>query len=311
MPRQFDYLGDVEAFLAIADKGTISAAAVALGTTASVLSRAVARLEARLGVQLMRRTTRRLSLTDAGKSYLEQSRSAFALMADAERSMRDQGGELSGTVRISAPTTYGHYRLPPLLQVFMEQHPKVVIELSIANRNVDLVQEGYDMAIRQGALPDSGLIARPLEDAQLCLVAAPAYLARAGVPADIASLARHACLSFTMPSTGKPAAWQLRDNGADLDWQPAPRMHIADDVLGVVTMAQQGLGICQTYRFVADERLRSGQLVAVLPGSWGRSKPFSLIYPPHRSLSAASRALIATLTGNASILASHAALPML
>ncbi|MYN06823.1 LysR family transcriptional regulator [Pseudoduganella aquatica] len=311
MPRQFDYLGDVEAFLAIADKGTISAAAVSLGTTASVLSRAVARLEARLGVQLMRRTTRRLSLTDAGKSYLEQSRSAFALMADAERSMRDQGGELSGTVRISAPTTYGHYRLPPLLQVFMELHPKVLIELSIANRNVDLVQEGYDMAIRQGALPDSGLIARPLEDAQLCLVAAPAYLARAGVPADIASLERHACLSFTMPSTGKPAAWHLRDKGADVDWQPLPRMHIADDVLGVVTMAQQGLGICQTYRFVADERLRSGQLVAVLPQHWGRSRPFSLIYPPHRSLSAASRALIATLTDKAGMLASHAALPML
>ena len=299
MPRQFDYLGDVEAFLAIADKGTISAAAVALGTTASVLSRAVARLEARLGVQLMRRTTRRLSLTDAGKSYLDQSRHAFAMMADAERSMRDQGGELSGTVRLSAPTTYGHYRLPPLLQAFMEQHPRVMVELSISNRNVDLVQEGYDMAIRQGALPDSGLIARQLEDAQLCLVAAPAYLARAGVPATIADLAQHACLPFTMPSTGKLAPWQLREEGRDVDWQPGARMHISDDVLGVVTLAQQGLGICQTYRFIADERLRSGQLAPVLPPHWGRTRPFSLIYPPHRSLSAACRALIEAITKGA------------
>lgn len=311
MPRQFDYLGDVEAFLAIADKGTISAAAVALGTTASVLSRAVARLEARLGVQLMRRTTRRLSVTDAGNAYLEQSRAAFALMADAERSMRDQGGELSGTVRLSAPTTYGHYRLPPLLQSFMAQHPRVMVELSISNRNVDLVQEGYDMAIRQGALPDSGMVARPLEDAQLCLVAAPAYLARAGTPAAIADLADHACLPFTMPSTGKPATWQLRDGGADIDWVPAARMRIADDVLGVVTLAQQGLGICQTYRFIADERLRSGQLVPVLPQHWGRSRPFSLIYPPHRGLSAASRALIDTLTAHAATLPPHTASPML
>ena len=298
MPRQFDYLGDVEAFLVIADKGTISAAAVALGTTASVLSRAVARLEARLGTQLMRRTTRRLSLTDAGKAYLDQARSAFSLMADAERSLRDQGGELSGTVRLSAPTTYGHYRLPPLLQTFMEQHPKVMVELSISNRNVDLVQEGYDMAIRQGAQPDSSLIARPLEDAQLCLVAAPAYLARAGAPATIADLAKHACLPFTMPSTGKPSPWQLRDSGRDVDWLPAARMQIMDDVLGVVTLAQQGLGICQTYRFIADERLRSGQLAPVLPQHWGRTRPFSLIYPPHRGLSAASRALIATLTAH-------------
>ena len=299
MPRQFDYLGDVEAFLVIADKGTISAAAVALGTTASVLSRAVARLEARLGVQLMRRTTRRLGLTDAGKSYLDQSRNAFALMADAERSMQSQGGELSGTVRISVPTTYGHYRLPPLLQALMERHPKVMVELSISNRNVDLVAEGYDMAVRLGTLPDSGLIAKPLEMAELCLVAAPAYLARAGIPRTLDELARHACLPFIMPSTGKPAPWLLREDRKDVDWPVPPRVHVSDDVLGVATLAQHGMGICQTYRFVAEERLRAGQLAELLPEFGGRGRQFSLIYPPHRGLSAACRALIAAITGAA------------
>lgn len=296
MPRQFDYLGDVEAFLVIADKGTISAAAVALGTTTSVLSRAVARLEARLGVQLMRRTTRRLGLTDAGKSYLEQARNAFALMADAERSMQSQGAELSGTVRISVPTTYGHYRLPQLLQPFMERHPKVMIELSISNRNVDLVAEGYDMAVRLGTLPDSGLVAKPLEMAELCLLASPSYLARAGTPATLADLARHACLPFIMPSTGKAAPWLLHEDGKDVDWPAPPRMHIADDVLGVATLAQHGLGICQTYRFVAEERLRNGELVELMPERGGRARQFSLVFPPHRSLSAACRALIAALT---------------
>jgi DNA-binding transcriptional LysR family regulator len=295
MARQFDHMADVEAFVTIVDKGTISAAAVALGTTPSVLSRAVARLESRLGVQLLRRTTRRLSVTEAGTLYLEQARSAFGLIADAERAIQGRGGELSGTVRISAPTTYGHYRLPQQLQPFMALHPKVVIELSIANRNVDLVDEGYDMAIRLGELADSGLVARRLEESPVCLVAAPGYLQRAGTPVDLEQLAAHACLPFTLPSTGRQAPWLLRVDGRDVDWLAPPRMRVADDVLGVVSMAQQGMGICHTYRFVVEERLRNGQLVEVLPALCGRSKPFSLIYAPHRRMSAACRALIDSL----------------
>ena len=295
MGRQFDHMGDVEAFVAIVDKGTISAAAVALGTTPSVLSRAVARLEARLGVQLMRRTTRRLSVTEAGTLYLEQARSAFGLIADAERAIQGRGGELSGTIRISAPTTYGHYRLPGLLRPFMERHPKVMIELSISNRNVDLIEEGYDMAIRLGELADSGLASKRLGDADVCLVASSGYLRRAGMPLGLEDLGRHACLPFTLPSTGRLSPWLLRVGGKDVDWLAPARMRVADDVLGVVTLAQQGLGICQTYRFVADERLRGGQLVEVLPALGGRSKPFSLIYPPHRRMSAACRALIDSL----------------
>lgn len=292
MTRQFDHMADVEAFVTIVDKGTISAAAVALGTTPSVLSRAVARLEARLGVQLMRRTTRRLSMTDAGSLYLEQARTAFGLIADAERAIQGQGGELSGKVRISVPTTYGHYRLPALLRPFMERHPQVSIELSISNRNVDLVAEGYDMAIRLGELADSGLAAKRLGDEAVCLVASPAYLQRAGAPRDLEALAKHACLPFILPSTGRQAPWLLRVNGEDLDWLAPARMLVADDVLGVVSLAQQGLGICQTYRFIAEEKLANGQLVEVLPALRGRSRPFSLIYPPHRRMSAASRALI-------------------
>jgi DNA-binding transcriptional LysR family regulator len=292
MARQFDHMADVEAFVTIVDKGTISAAAVALGTTPSVLSRAVARLEARLGVQLMRRTTRRLSVTEAGNLYLEQARSAFGLIADAERAIQGQGGQLSGKVRISVPTTYGHYRLPGLLRPFLERHPLVMIELSISNRNVDLVAEGYDMAIRLGELADSGLAAKRLGDEAVCLVAAPDYLRRAGQPRDLEQLSHHACLPFILPSTGRQAPWLLRVDDQDVDWLAPARMQVADDVLGVVSLAQHGLGICQTYHFVAEERLANGQLVEVLPALRGRSRPFSLIYPPHRRMSAASRALI-------------------
>lgn len=293
MSRRFDHLGDVETFVTVVEKGSMTAAAVALATTPSVLSRAITRLEARLGVQLLRRTTRRLSLTEPGQRYLEQARAAFTLIDDAERSVQGAGdGELSGRVRLSVPTTYGHHRLPAALKRFRQQYPKVRIELGITNRNVDLVAEGYDLAIRLGPLPDSGLVARQLEDAPLCLVAAPDYLARAGTPQTIAALAQHACIPFVMPSTGRVAPWVFMEDGREVDWTPPADLQVAEDVLGVVSLAAHGMGICQTYDFIAQDLIRQGRVVEVLAQARGRSRPFSLIFAPHRSLSAASRALI-------------------
>ncbi|QBZ88858.1 LysR family transcriptional regulator [Pseudomonas viciae] len=297
MPRRFDYLADVEAFVTVVEKGTLSAGAVALGTTPSVLSRAISRLEARLGVQLLRRTTRRLNLTDAGALYLEQSRSAFALIDDVERRIQGQDGVLSGRVRLSVPTTYGHYRLPSLLSCFGQAFPQVRVELSITNRNVDLVAEGYDLAIRLGPLPDSGLVGRKLEDARLCLVAAPQYLERAGTPRHLDELATHVCLPFVMPSSGRIAPWLFRINHEDREWLPAGNVQVSDDVLGIVSLAQAGMGICQTYDFIVRERIERGELVALLEDVGGRSRPFSIIYPPHRQLPAAARALIDFLMG--------------
>lgn len=299
MGRRFDHLNDVEAFLTSVERGSLTAAATTLGTTPSVVSRAIARLEQRLGVQLLRRTTRSLGLTDAGRLYLEQSSTAFGLIADAERAIQGQGGEVTGSVRLSVPTTYGNYRLPAKLRTFVRRHPRVQVELSIANRNVDLVAEGFDLAIRAGELPDSGLVARRLEDAPMCLVASPAYLKEAGTPRSLAELERHACLSFVMPSTGRVPPWILREDGRDIDWTPQATLRVSDDVLGVVSLAENGMGVCQTYDFVAAERLRRRTLVEVLPRLRGRSRPFSVIYVPHRGLSAASRALIAVLTETA------------
>jgi DNA-binding transcriptional LysR family regulator len=293
MGRRFDHLGDVEAFITVAEKGSMTEGAVALSTTPSVLSRAITRLETRLGAQLMRRTTRRLSLTDEGRAYLEQAHAAFSLIDDAERAIQGRDGELlAGNVRISVPTTYGHYRLPAMLDRFMRTYPEVRIELSITNRNVDLVAEGYDLAIRLGPLPDSGLVARKLEDAPLRLVAAPQYLERAGVPRTVGDLMEHQCLPFVMPSTGRCAPWLFRVEGRDMDWTPPGRIRVFDDVLGVVSLAETGLGICQTYDFIVRDRIEQGRLVDVLEHARGRSRPFSIIFAPHRRLSAATRALI-------------------
>ena len=289
--RRFDHLADVEAFITVMDKGSLTAGAVALATTPSVLSRAITRLETKLGTQLVRRTTRRISLTEAGRAYLEQVRVALDTIDQAERAIQGEG-VVAGRVRLSASTTYGHYQLPEKLTRFALKHPSVTVELSIANQNVDLVAEGYDLAIRLGQLPDSGMIGRKLGDAPLKLVASPSYIARRGMPRSLDDLAAHTCLPFIMPSTGRPAPWLLRADGTDVDWVPHGPIHVEDDVLGTVSLAEAGLGICQTYDFVVRDRLSRGSLVELLPEFSGRSRPFSLIYPPHRHLSAATRALI-------------------
>ncbi|MDQ1829220.1 LysR family transcriptional regulator [Massilia scottii] len=296
MARRYGHLGDVEIFLAVAEHGSLTAAAVALATTASVVSRALGRLEQHLGSQLLRRTTRSLSMTDAGQLYLEQSLAGFALIDDAERAILGQADDVAGRVRLSVPTTYAHYRLPRLLDPFSRQYPQVRVELNIANRNVDLVAEGFDLAVRLGDLPDSGMVARKLEDASLCLVASPDYLKRAGTPASFEELQRHACICFVMPSTGRVSPWLLRDASGDVDWSPTPRVTVSDDVLGVVSLAAHGLGVCQSYDFIVRERIGRGELVELLPQLRGRSRAFSAIYAGHRRPSAAARALIGALS---------------
>ena len=296
MSRKFDYLGDVEVFIAVVEHGSFTAAAVALSTTPSVLSRAVSRLETRLGRQLLQRTTRRVGLTEAGKVYLEQARSAFSLLDEAERDGQGQEGDLTGRVRMSVPTTYGHYRLPPLLARFSQHYPRVQVDLNITNRNVDLIAEGFDLAIRLGQMPDSGLVARKLEDAALLLVASPAYLHRMGTPQTLDDLHRHMCLPFILPRTGRIAPWVFREDERDVDWLPASNIETSDDVLGVVSLTEHGMGICQSYEFIVRDRIQRGQLVEVLPHLRGRSRPFSVIFAPHRRQSAATRAMIDLLT---------------
>jgi len=295
MSRKYDHLSDVETFVTVVERGSLTAAAIALSTTPSVVSRALARLEARLGTQLLRRTTRSLGLTDAGRLYLDQTRAALSLIDDAERAVQAEGGEVTGRLRISAPTTYGHYRLPALLQQFAERYPAVRVELNISNRNVDLAAENFDFAIRQGTLKDSGMIARKLEEAELVLVCSPAYAGRKGLPLAIEDLAQHDCLTFLLPRTGRPFPWQFRRNDEDVDYPPAPALQVTDDALGVVSLAAAGLGICQTFRFIAQDRIERGVLMEVLPRLQGRARPFSLIYTPQRRMTAAARAFVTSL----------------
>nr|WP_312821626.1 LysR family transcriptional regulator [Acinetobacter oleivorans] len=292
MSRQFDYLADVEVFLIVAEKLSISATAIHLSTTPSVISRTITRLEKKLGIQFFRRTTRHLSLTEAGQLYYEKMQHAFQLIDHAERVIQGEQLQISGKIKLSVPTTYGHYRLPSLLEKFLLQYPDIQIEISISNRNVDLIAEGFDLAIRQGHLPNSSFVARPLEQAPLKLVASPTYLKRMGIPKTLEELNHHQCIAFELPSNGKVTPWFLKDIDQEIQWIPTNRILVKEDILGVVSLAENGLGICQSYDFIVNEKIQQGTLQPLLERYAGHTRPFSLLYAQHKHMSSATRALI-------------------
>jgi DNA-binding transcriptional LysR family regulator len=294
MNRTFDpvQLGSIELFLKAAETENFSSAAEALGVTPAAISRSIARLEDRLGVRLFARTTRQVSLTDDGRVYAEQCRQALAQLQEAERVLSGRQSVASGDLRISLPTTYAHHRVLPLLPEFMRRYPKMSIELNIDNRNIDLVDSGYDLAIRLGEPEESRLIARKLEAAALGVYASPAYLQAAGKPKSLADLNKHACIQFVMPSTGKIMPWSFVEKGQPIEVRLSAAVRCSHDVLGCVSYAAAGGGLCQTYNFIVADRVRRGELLEVLKNFRGRTRPFYLLYPQNRHLSAKVRVFV-------------------
>lgn len=294
MARQLDelMLGTLELFCLAAEQGSFVAAAHRAGVTPAAVSRSVARLEQRLGVRLFARTTRRIRLTDQGRTYHAQCRQALDQLVEAEREIGGQQQVPAGTVRISLPTPLGHLRLLPLLARFRQQHPAVHVDVHLGNRNVDFVGERFDLAVRGRAPPDSGLVARPLLDDPLVVVAAPAYLARAGVPATLDDLARHECIQFELPSSGQHVPWSFRRDGADIDVPTTGGLACAGDILATITLARHGGGLVQVPRFMVEDDLRSGTLVEVLQAAGGRTRVFSLLYPANRHMPLRVRVLV-------------------
>lgn len=280
----------VEIFCTIVETGNFTLAANQLGVTPAAVSRAVARQEAALGVPLFRRSTRSVKLTDAGQRYYEQCRQALALIEDAERSLSEQQAEPRGLVRLSVPTTYGHYRVLPLVPGFRERYPEVTLEVNISNENIDFVTDSFDLAVRRGELDDSTLIVRKLEDADVGVFASPSYLERHGRPRDTGDLARHTCIAFVRPSTGRPIPWRFRArDGSHFELTLGNELRCTGDFLGCVTLARHGAGLVQAYRYIVEEDVRRGHLVEVLHPFAGCTSPFSLLQPAHRAQSLAVR----------------------
>ena len=292
MDIQATQLGTIALFCKAAELGSFTQAANALGITPAAVSRGVGRLEARLQAKLFRRTTRSMQLTDDGRLYFEQCRAALAQIDDAELAIAGQQREPRGLLRISVPSTYAHYRLLPRLPAFRERYPLIELEINISNRNIDFVDEGYDIAIRLGEPPDSRLVARKLEDAAVGVYASPAYLKRCGKPVALADLksAAHTTLPFLLPSTGRALPWIFMQDSEPVEMSVKSSVRVSEDPLGSVALACAGMGLVQTFDWIALSHGKA--LIEVLKPFARRSRPFYILYPQNKQLSARVRALV-------------------
>jgi DNA-binding transcriptional LysR family regulator len=299
MKRHFEdlQLGSIELFCLAAEAGSFTAAAQLAGVTPAAVSRSILRLEQRLGSRLFARTTRSIRLTDAGRSFFEQCSQALTQLVEAQQEVMGAQTSPSGRLRISLPTTYGHHRILPLLPKFRALYPEVTVDVHLGNRNIDFVEEGYDLAIRVRAQPDSTLIARLLEDASLVVVASPEYLQRAGTPQTLDDLIEHECIQFELPSSGRRISWLFQEDGRDREVISDGGYSCSDDVLGGVTLARHGAGLFQTYRFIVEQELADGRLIEVLQPYTGRSRPYTLLYPHGRYVPQRVRAFVDFLLG--------------
>jgi DNA-binding transcriptional LysR family regulator len=294
MKRHFDdlQLGSIELFCLAAEAGSFTAAAQLAGVTPAAVSRSILRLEQRLGSRLFARTTRSIRLTEAGRNFFVQCSQALTQLVEAQQEVMGAQTTPSGLLRISLPTTYGHHRILPLLPKFRALYPQVSVDIHLGNRNIDFVGEGYDLAIRVRAQPDSSMIARLLEDAKLVVVASPDYLHKAGTPQTLEDLVQHDCIQFELPSSGRRISWLFQENGEDREVMSDGGYSCSDDVLGGVTLAKHGAGVFQTYKFIVEKELADGSLIEVLQPYAGRSRPYTLLYPHGRYVPQRVRAFV-------------------
>jgi DNA-binding transcriptional LysR family regulator len=255
-----DRAGEMGVFVAVAEAGSLSGAARRLGLTPSAVSRIVARIEARLGVQLLVRTTRTLRLTAEGETYGRAARRILADLDETEAALADRGCP-RGRVRVSAATAHGRLVIVPLLADFVAQYPGITVEIDLSDQLADVLGGRADVAIRFGPLADSPLTARRLGETGRTVVAAPAYLARAGTPLRPADLVRHNCLDFTF-RRAEPG-WPFREDGHDLIL-PVAGTIAANNGETLVQLALQGVGITRVGNFHIADELAAGRLVPLL-----------------------------------------------
>lgn len=272
-------------FVQAADHGSFAAAARNLGISPAAVGKNVAGLEGALGVRLMNRSTRSLQLTSEGRAFLDRARDAIHALDLAIDTVAAQRAQPAGSVRISVSTAFGHRYVLPLLPGLLKRHPAIVPEVDFDDRQVDLVREGYDIAIRGGRLEDSNLVSRHICDLQIALVAAPAYLKAHGVPARPQDLARHKLVS-TRYLGGNVSRWSLRSApGKPVEeWLPEPAAVVVSDPQASVEAAVAGLGIAQAGVHHAWPYLQAGKLKVVLPRHHDSGRRAMALQYPHRAL---------------------------
>ena len=253
---------EMAAFLRIIDRGGFAAAARGQPLTPSALSKLVRRLEERLGVRLLTRTTRRIALTAEGEAYAARARDILALIEAAEAEVTAGRGRPRGHLKVNTGTAYARHRLIPVLPGFFERYPDITLDLSLTDRRVDLVEEGADVVLRTGALEDSSLVARRIAGGRRVICAAPAYLARRGMPARPEALLRHDCI--LLHGLARLTAWPFRQPEGGIATLLVRGPVTTDSAEALRDLALAGLGIIRVSEFLVRGALRDGRLVALL-----------------------------------------------
>ncbi len=278
------------AFVAVAEAGSFTAAADRLDVAKSAVSRRISALETRLGVQLIRRTTRRLSLTESGLAFYERSQRILADLDEAESAITEAHGTLSGQLRVAIPLSFGLRHMAEPIAAFSREHPQVEFELDVNDRRVDLIEEGMDLAVRIGHLKDSSLIARKLFDVRTAVLASPDYLERNGTPERPEDLADHKCLVYT--NVAEPRRWAWTEPDGERRAVTVGKGMFASNGDFLCEAATAGLGIVIQPTFISHEALRDGRLVPILQDYGWPVTPGFAVYPPTRHLSARVRQFI-------------------
>ena len=275
----------IEAFVRVAELGNFSKAASAMNTSKSYISRHIAQLEARLDAQLLIRTTRKVSLTEVGQAFYLRCRDLVGGLEEAEQAVIDLQETPRGLLRISVSGAFGEDYVAPLAVSFMQQHPQLAIELDFNNRLVNLIDEGYDLAIRSGTLKDSSLIARRIGDRELLICASPEYFMQQGKPAQLKHLEQHNCLSGSLPT------WTLRDGQRHFDYKTQGNWK-SNNGRALLQAAIGGLGLVQLPEFYVRTALQQGLLQTALDNHKPTNTGVWAVYPHNRHLSAKVRLFV-------------------
>ncbi|MER0044149.1 LysR substrate-binding domain-containing protein [Pseudomonas sp. MGal98] len=278
----------LDEFVAVAECGQFTAAAERLGLSSSQVSRQIARLEERLHTRLFYRTTRKVALTEAGQTFLQHCQRLQDAREEALNAIGDLGGEPKGLLRMTCAVAYGERFIVPLVTTFAARHPRLSVDIELSNRTLDLVQDGFDIAIRLGRLQDSRMLATRLAPRRMYLCASADYLQRYGRPHSLSELARHNCLIgssdvWTFQLEGREASQRVNGN-----WRCNSGQAVLDAALA-------GLGLCQLPDYYVLEHLRSGALVSLLDNHQPPNTAVWALYPQQRHLSPKVRQLIDAL----------------
>jgi len=288
-------LAAISAFVTVGDSGGFRSAASILGMTSSGVSKAIARLEQRLGIQLLARTTRSVRLTPAGAAFHQRCRAILADLSEAEHSAAAASIVPQGRLVVTMSSTgFGRNRVLPVIAEFIKMHPQVEVEARLSDRLVDLVDEGIDLAVRIGTLPDSGMIASRVGETGYVLCGSPEYLAAAGLPAHPDELPQHSFVGFVTPGTASRFEYRFQIDGEPRSMY-FPAQLTVDDGEALVTGALHSVGLIMIVDYLVEDHIRAGRLVRVLREFEMPPVPVSVVHLPSRHPSPAARVLIEML----------------